>query len=196
MKTTFILMIALLSLFALSSVILGQGSDASPAQIPENIKTIIKQNCSVSGCHSGKTPAAGHNFELNKFVAAVVNVPSLEVPDLKIVDVSAPEKSYLLAKIKGEPGIVGKHMPANRDPLTEEQIQQIEEWIKSMGTGPSKADASPDAGRADVSFNPSSSDRGPALDSLPIAGHSPGQASSPKGFSKPAFWGTRLINLP
>src|SRR4030042_1900154 len=145
MKTTFILIIALLSLFALSSVILGQGSDASPAQIPDNIKTIIKQNCSVSGCHSGKTPAAGHNFELDKFVAAVVNVPSLEVPDLKIVDTATPEKSYLLAKIKGEPGIVGKRMPANRDPLTEEQIQQIEEWLKSLGTGTPQTEDRPRA---------------------------------------------------
>jgi len=196
MRLKFVLIIMVSSLFALSSFILGQGSDASPAHLPDNIKTLIRQNCSVSGCHSGKTPAAGHNYEPEQFVAAVVNVPSLEVPDLKIVDVSAPEKSYLLAKIKGEPGIVGKRMPANRDPLTEEQIQQIEEWIKSLGTGPSEAEASSDADGADVSFNPSSSDHGPAMGSPLIGGGSAGQASSPKGFSKPAFWGTRLVNLP
>jgi hypothetical protein len=132
MKSIFVLIIAIWSLFALSSFVLSRGQDASPAQVPDNVKTIIKQSCGVTGCHSGKFPASGHNFEPDKIAAAVVNVPSREVPSLKIVDTAAPEKSYLLAKIKGEPGIVGKRMPANRDPLLEEQTRQIEVWIKSL----------------------------------------------------------------
>jgi hypothetical protein len=193
MKPTFVLIIAIWSLFALSSFVLSQGQETSPAQVPDNVKSIIKQSCGVTGCHSGKHPASGRNFEPDKFVAAVVNVPSQEAPSLKIVDTAAPEKSYLLAKIKGEPGIVGKRMPANRDPLSEEQIRQIEEWIKSLRTSPAEAETS---SGATMPFRPASSGRGPVLGSPPAAGESAGPAPNQKGFSKPAFWGTRLINLP
>jgi hypothetical protein len=187
MKSKVVLVIIVSTVLGLSSFIFGRGSENSPAQVPANIKSIIKQNCSVSGCHSGKYPASGHNFEPDKFAATVVDAPSQEMPGLKIVDAAMPEKSYLLAKIKGEAGIVGKRMPANRDPLSEEQIRQIEDWIKSLATGPSGTD---------VLAKPTRPDRGPALNSPPVPGEGAGQASKPKGFSKPAFWGTRLVNLP
>jgi hypothetical protein len=187
MKSKTILIVMVSMVLCLNAFSLGQGSNGSPAKLPANIKNIIKQNCSVSGCHSGKYPAAGHNFEPDKFAATVVDTPSAEMPGLKIVDAATPEKSYLLAKIKGEPGIVGKRMPANRDPLSEDQIRQIEDWIKSLSTAQS---------RADVALKPIPPDRGPALDSPPVPGEGAGQAAKPKGFSKPAFWGTRLVNLP
>jgi len=187
MKPKAFAIVMISTILCLSSFVLGQGLEDSPAQAPANIKTIIRQNCGVSGCHSGKYPAAGHNFEPDKFVAAVVDAPSQEMPDLKIVDAATPEKSYLLAKIKGEPGIVGKRMPADRDPLSEEQIRQIEDWIKSLGTDPSGTE---------VISEPTRPDRGPALDSPPVPADGAGQASKPKSFSKPAFWGTRLVNLP
>jgi len=193
MKSQFVLIIVLSSLFTLSSAILSYGADTPPAQMPDGLKLILKQSCGVTGCHSGKNPAAGHNFEPDKFAAAVVNVPSLEVPELKVVDTTAPEKSYLLAKIKGEPGIVGKRMPPNRDPLTAEQISQIEEWIKGFSANRSDAEAS---SAAEISFSQASSGRGPVLDSSPVSQQGSGQASKPKGFSRPAFWGTRLVNLP
>ena len=187
MKSKTVLIIMVSMVLGLNAFSLGQGSAHSPGKVPANIKSIIKQNCSVSGCHSGKYPAAGHDFEPNKFAATVVDAPSQEMPGLKIVDAARPEKSYLLAKIKGEPGIVGMRMPANRDPLSEEQIRQIEDWIKSLGTG---------TPGADLPSRPILLDRGPALDSPPVPREGTAQAAKPKGFSKPAFWGTRLVNLP
>jgi len=187
MKSKAILIVMVSMLIGLNAFSFGLGSAHSPDNIPSNIKSIIKQNCSVSGCHSGKYPAAGQNFEPNKFAATVVDAPSQEMPGLKIVDAATPEKSYLLAKIKGEPGIVGKRMPANRDPLSEEQIRLIEDWIKSLGTGTSGAD---------LPSEPILLDRGPALASPTVPGEGAGQAAKPKGVSKPAFWGTRLVNLP
>jgi hypothetical protein len=184
-KTVPIIMVS--TILGLSSFSFGLGSAHSPGKIPSNIKSIIKQNCSVSGCHSGKYPAAGHNFEPDKFAAAVVDASSQEMPGLKIVDTATPEKSYLLAKIKGEPGIVGQRMPAHRDPLSEEQIRQIEDWIKSLGTGTPGADRP---------SRPILLDRGPALDSPSVLREGADQAAKSKGFSKPAFWGTRLVNLP
>lgn len=157
------------------------------AQPLENVKRIFKQSCSTAGCHSGKYTPAGLNLEPDKFAAAVVNVPSRGMPDLKIVDAAAPEKSYLLAKIKGEPGIAGTRMPVNRDPLTEAEIKQIEDWIKSLTANPSET--APAAGPAEPAH-------GPALSSAAETGKDSGQASKPQPPATPAFWGTRLVNLP
>jgi len=181
------LVIIAMMAFGPGSLAFGHGPEDSPVQVPDSVKTIIKHSCGVTGCHAGKYPASGHSYEPDKFVASVVDMPSLEVPALKIVDTTAPEKSYLLAKIKGATGIVGARMPANRDPLTEEQIKQIEEWIKSLGTKPSEAEDSSGL---------SGAGRGPALDSSPASREGTGQASKPGGFPRPAFWGTRLVNLP
>jgi hypothetical protein len=188
MKTKAFLIIATLAILGLSSFATGRGPADVRDQAPANIKTIIKQNCSVSGCHSGKHPAANLSFEQDGFPASVINVSSLEVPELKIVDSAAPEKSYLLMKVNGEPGIVGKRMPANRDPLTGPQISELKDWIRSL-----KAEPSAPGVPANLV-----SGRGPYLDS---SGDTPGKAGQgaetrARSFSKPAFWGTRLVNLP
>ncbi|MEW5899920.1 MAG: DUF5777 family beta-barrel protein, partial [Acidobacteriota bacterium] len=162
-------------LLVFSAAAFGFAEEKAQASLPGNIKNIIKKNCSISGCHKGKQPAANLNFEPDKFVASVVDVPSSEVPALKIVDTAEPEKSYLLAKIKGEPGIVGKRMPADRDPLTEGQIGQVETWIRSLRG--SMTSTAVTAGQTEPSGRPRPADSAPA-------------------FSKPAFWGTRLVNLP
>jgi hypothetical protein len=188
MKIKTSLIIATLAVLGLYSFVTGSEPADVGDQTPASIKTIIKQNCSVSGCHSGKYPAANLSLEPTGFPASVINASSLEVPELKLVDSTSPEKSYLLMKIRGEPGIVGKRMPANRDPLSEDQIRELEEWTRSLKAGPS-----PPSGPANLA-----SGRGPYLDS---SEDTPGKAgwgaeNPAKSFSKPAFWGTRLVNLP
>jgi hypothetical protein len=187
MKAKIIMAAAGLMIFGPFCFCFGQVSGASSAQAPDNVMTIIKQSCAVTGCHAGKYPASGHSYEPDKFAASVVDAPSLEAPGLKIVDTAAPEKSYLLAKIKGKPGIVGKRMPADRDPLTDDQIRQIEDWIKSLAQGGSTGE---------ILFNPGYPDGGPALAGPPVREEGSGQASPSTAFSRPAFWGTRLVNLP
>ncbi len=146
----------------------GSAAAAQQPGLPENVKTIIKNSCGVSGCHQGKYPASNHNFEPDKFLSSVLDVPSLEVPGKKLIDTADPEASYLLSKIKGEPGIVGQRMPAGgRDPLPADEIGAIEAWIVSL----------------------KNSSPGPAA-STGAAKASPGK------IKRPAFWGTRIINLP
>jgi hypothetical protein len=98
----------------------------------EQAQTIIKNNCSVTGCHRGKSPSAHLNLEPGQFPGTVVDVPSKEKPDLKIIEKGVPEKSYLFLKIQGSPEIKGKRMPLHKDPLTAEEIQIIAHWIKSL----------------------------------------------------------------
>jgi mono/diheme cytochrome c family protein len=191
MKKRFGSALAFLSLVFLSALMVEGNSSPGQSTLPDGIKAIFKQNCSVAGCHTGKYPAAGLSFNPDQLFAAVVDVPSGEVEGLKIVDPSAPAKSYLLAKIKGEAGILGKQMPLNRPPLSEEQIKQIENWIQGLA-GESGA-----PGGVGMSLN---SGGGPQLvsagDGEEAAPQDRRPGSQPQGFSRPAFWGTRLVNLP
>ncbi len=176
-------------------MILGQVSSLSanspgdvPSQAPDKTRSIIQRNCSVSGCHSGKYPAANLSLDQDDFPGSAIGVASLEDPEIKIVAPGAPEKSYLLMKVRGEPGIMGKRMPLNRDPLSEDQIRELEEWIRNL-KAESTASGSP------LQDEPHS---GPSLPSSEGSLEAAGQAagSPARSFSKPAFWGTRLVNLP
>lgn len=188
MKTRVFVAFVIPAIIGLSSFASGSLPARPPDQAPDIVKTIIKKSCSVSGCHAGKYPAANLSLEPDDFPASVINTPSLGVPEFKIVKPASPEKSYLMMKVKGEQGIVGTRMPANRDPLAEGEIRELENWIRSLSPGPAITDAEsgPALGRG-PSLLPSSSDP-----------EATGQGSGGRGrsFSKPAFWGTTLVNLP
>ena len=63
--------------------------------------------------------------------AAMVDVPSRERPDLKLVAPGDPDASYLIHKLEGRAGIVGLRMPLNGPPyLTPGQILVIRRWIE------------------------------------------------------------------
>lgn len=98
----------------------------------EDVYTIVDNNCSVSGCHQGRRPPRGLNLERDQFLDSVIDIPSQEVPSLNLVDTEDPEKSYLLMKIKGSPEIKGSPMPLYAPPLSSEDIQIIQDWIKSL----------------------------------------------------------------
>jgi hypothetical protein len=102
----------------------------------EDVYTIIDNSCSVSGCHQGKRPPRGLNLERDQFLDSVINIPSQEVPSLKLVDTEDPEKSYLLMKIIESPEIKGSPMPLFAPSLSSEDIQTIQDWIKSLKEQP------------------------------------------------------------
>ncbi len=96
------------------------------------VAKIFEQNCATSGCHKGQFPKKKLNLEADKFTAATVNVKSLQIDSLKIVDTKVPEKSYLLMKIRGANGIIESRMPIDAPPLKEAEIKAIEAWVKSL----------------------------------------------------------------
>ncbi len=123
---------------------------------------IFVKNCSLSGCHQGQFPPMGLNLGKDQFQDSLINVPSQEVPRLKLVNTQNPEQSYLLMKISGSEGIVGKQMPLNSPPLEPEEILALESWVQS-------------------------------LEGLDVKER---MASAKNKVQKPAFWGTRVVNLP
>lgn len=118
-------------LFALG-FIYALGPAAAQNDLSQKAENIIKSNCSVVGCHQGKFPTANLNLEPGQFPGTVVEVPSKEKPDLKLIEKGVPEKSYLFLKIQGSPEIKGKRMPLHKDPLAAEDIQAIADWITSL----------------------------------------------------------------
>jgi len=141
---------------------------SSTINLGKEVKTIFKNSCSISGCHKGRYPKMMLNLEPEKFKDALLNISSQEMSSMKLVDTRDPEKSYLLKKIRGDKGIVGGRMPLESPPLKEEEMKTIEDWIWSLKTK-----------EAEKERIPLERDEGKKLH-----------------FKKPAFWGTRLINLP
>jgi hypothetical protein len=117
-----------------------QSVGATEGRLQEEVKTIFKRNCSVSDCHRGNYPRMYLNLEEDKFLKALLNIPSQEIPSLKLVDKEKPEKSYLLMKIKGDKAIVGRRMPLDSPPLSEGEIKIIEDWISSPTATPVEAE--------------------------------------------------------
>jgi len=122
-------------LFFLASLLFfGCGTDDEPV-VDDSPKLSILQseifdlNCAVSGCHIGSTPPKGLNLENGNTFSNIVNVPSDEQPDLKLIEPGNPEESYLYQKITGATGIIGSQMPLGRSPLSIEEMEQIRDWI-------------------------------------------------------------------
>ena len=132
------------------------------------VSKIFAQNCISAGCHSGRFPPMELNLEEDKFQISLLDVSSQQVPDLKLIDTKNPEKSYLLMKLRGDETITGKPMPYDRDSLSSEEIEAIEKWI--------------------LGFEGHETAEQPEIQK--------DQAPQKRRFTKPAFWGTRLMNLP
>jgi hypothetical protein len=98
----------------------------------DNTALIFQRSCALSGCHRGEYPKAKLDLEAEKWYAATVDVPSLQIDTLKLVDTVDPEKSYLLMKIRGAEGIARNRMPLNAAPLGSDDIKTIRLWIHAL----------------------------------------------------------------
>ncbi|NIM59637.1 MAG: hypothetical protein GTO16_11955 [Candidatus Aminicenantes bacterium] len=178
---SFIFFIGLVLVFSLGFKLprnpyLIQSVDSGDNTLQKEAATIFKRNCSVSDCHSGTYPRMNLNLEEDKFLKALSNIPSQEIPSLKLIDKENPEQSYLLMKIRGDKTIVGRRMPLDSPPLKESEIKTIENWISSLIEAQSKQEIL-----------------------LTQAEKTEQEAKFKQGkteIRKPAFWGTRVINLP
>lgn len=90
---------------------------------------VFSRSCALSGCHIGASAPLGLDLSAGQAYGNIVGVRSLEVPDLFRVEPGAPDRSYLVKKVQGDPDIVGARMPLGREPLGSEQIDLLREWI-------------------------------------------------------------------
>jgi hypothetical protein len=90
---------------------------------------VFTPTCALSGCHDRQSRAEDQDLSPGRAYASLVNVRSIEDPSRLRVEPGAPERSYLVAKLRGGPGIQGARMPLNEPPLEERRIRLVEAWI-------------------------------------------------------------------
>ena len=88
---------------------------------------------SCTSCHTnvGRHPAAGLTLLRDVAYDQLVNVNAPQVSSLKRVAPGNPEASYVVHKVDGRPGIVGRRMPFNGPPfMTDGQVLILKRWIE------------------------------------------------------------------
>ena len=83
----------------------------------------------VCVCHVGAAAPLGLVLNTEDSIDMLVNIPSVEVPDLFRVEPGNPDDSYLVRKLEGGPDIVGAQMPLGGPPLAQDMIDMVREWI-------------------------------------------------------------------
>ena len=83
---------------------------------------------SCAGHHGPSLAEADLDLSAGRSFANLVNVPSTQV-ELDLVRPGDAENSYLIHKMDGRPGIVGRQMPIGRLPFSAEEIAVIRQWI-------------------------------------------------------------------
>ncbi len=118
------------------STIAGPTPDLEPTF--SSIQKEIFETTDASGraacvtCHTASKVqfVAGLNLDHDAAYGQLVNVASREQPGLMRVAPSNPDASYIIHKLEGQSGIVGRRMPFSGPPyLTDGQIQIIQRWI-------------------------------------------------------------------
>ncbi len=102
---------------------------ANTVSFSKEIQPIFNDSCVV--CHQGTGGPAKLNLEPGSAYKNMVNVASSESPLIRVAP-GAPDKSYLLNKLRGtqsQVGGSGAQMPYNASPLAQVQIDLIEKWI-------------------------------------------------------------------
>jgi len=122
-----------LALVGLSGCSSGPSPSATPPQnsviFSKEIQPIFTDNCVV--CHQGAGGPARLNLEPNLAYQNLVNVPSSQSPLMRVAP-GAPDKSYLLNKLRGtqsQVGGSGAQMPFNAPPLEQTKIDLVAKWI-------------------------------------------------------------------
>jgi len=144
-------------------------------EIPDGVKELLQKRC--AGCHKGNHPPKGLNLEPAN-IAAILDASSKEVPALKIIDTNSPGSSYLLKKVRRGKDIAGSGMPP-RKALTTAEVQIIETWLAGPNPAPIHGPAMSAPGGEEI-----------------LVQAAPEKTAPKRPYDNPAFWGTRLVDLP
>ena len=107
------------------------GGQPPVVSFANDVQPIFTAHCATAMfCHTGPSPAQGMNLSAGMAYAAIVGVPSMEVPALDRVAPSDPANSYLVRKINGGPSILGSQMPLGGPVLSAADIATITNWVQ------------------------------------------------------------------
>ncbi len=107
------------------------GSESDPTGPPlsyaADVQPLWDAHCLGTGCHEGATPAQSLDLTGDSY-ANVVGVPSTEASP-NLVEPGDPDASYLVLKIEGDGSILGNRMPSVGEPLTEDELALVRNWV-------------------------------------------------------------------
>ena len=82
-----------------------------------------------TSCHGGVSPAKGLDLSGEDAYELLVDVPSIQRPELDRVTPGDADNSYLIIKLEGGPNMAGSRMPRSRPARPQEEIDTIRMWI-------------------------------------------------------------------
>ncbi len=116
---------------------------AAPADLEAKVAAIL-EDCTM--CHDeGGDPDEPGGLDLSGPPSALIGRRSAANGKPLIVP-GQPEQSYLLAKLEGADGIAGDVMPLGEEPLSDDDLAVVRDWIASLPA--SAAPAQEDGGAA------------------------------------------------
>ncbi len=117
-------------IFCLSSIALPavMSGCAKPPPLTQIEQTIFTRSCQFSSCHAGGNPASGLSLMAPTY-QQLVNAKSFEAPSRTRVIPGDPDNSYLIEKLTSATPTVGQRMPPNNDPLPDDELSEIRDWI-------------------------------------------------------------------
>ena len=104
------------------------GTPDTTVSFSAEVQPIFTAHCALADCHGGAEPQLGLSLVAGVSYAGIVNQPSVQEPELRLIRPSEPESSYLYLKITGAPAIEGMRMPPG-SALAQESAQMIRRWI-------------------------------------------------------------------
>jgi hypothetical protein len=110
---------------------IGSDNPDLPVAFPPTFTNIQENvfNRICVACHFGANAPQGLRLDEAFAYDVLVNVASVERPELFRVRPGDPNNSYLIHKLEGGPNIVGGQMPLNISPLPQETINAFRVWI-------------------------------------------------------------------
>lgn len=90
---------------------------------------VFTPTCASIGCHDTLGQQSQMVLSQGHAYANIVNVASVEMPQLARIEPNDPESSYLYRKITGS-GITGERMPLSLPPLSDDKIRLVRDWIR------------------------------------------------------------------
>jgi hypothetical protein len=94
------------------------------------VQQIFTRSCALADCHSSSAPQLEQDLSsVERSRVSIVNVASMEVPDLIRVKPGDSAHSFLFEKISQDNPREGTRMPKGGAPLSNEEIKLIRDWI-------------------------------------------------------------------
>lgn len=95
-----------------------------------DVPQLFVEQCSTAACHEGSTPAADLDLVSPGLEERITLRPATQCPGV-IADPSDPEASVLVEKLRPDPSC-GVIMPLGLEPLPEDDVQCVVEWVSGL----------------------------------------------------------------